>query len=211
MDIKTLIEQCRQDNAWSLGNQILYDMCVKYPFHKDNKEVIAKTWLIGRSYACSIERRKTPDDSISDDFYINKVAPLIIESDLDSWIRNVKNEKSLEVTLRTHKYLVDLLKSISGHETRSFASKYLHFHLPYDFFIYDSRAVSAIGILSRLLGRGRINYDRDKKIYDYEYGKYYEKCLAVLDKIREKHYVTLTCRQLDNILMEIANDKIRNG
>ena len=45
-------------NDWDLGNKILYDMCQQYPFHNKSSEVIAKVWLIGRSYAAAIERRK---------------------------------------------------------------------------------------------------------------------------------------------------------
>src|SRR5437762_51878 len=45
-------------DPWRLGNQALYDLCRKYPRHVDDAEIIAKVWLIGRTYAASIERGK---------------------------------------------------------------------------------------------------------------------------------------------------------
>jgi hypothetical protein len=52
------IEAIRTKSVWDLGNDILYEMCEKYPGHDEDNEIIAKIWLIGRSYAAAIERRK---------------------------------------------------------------------------------------------------------------------------------------------------------
>ena len=64
MDIKNLINKCKLDNEWSLGNSVLYDLCKTYPTHKDKKSIVAKIWLIGRAYAAAIERRKKDDEGI---------------------------------------------------------------------------------------------------------------------------------------------------
>ncbi len=52
------VEKALSNTAWDLGNQVLYDLCSKHPFHKTPQEIIAKVWLIGRSYAAALERRK---------------------------------------------------------------------------------------------------------------------------------------------------------
>ena len=41
----------------SVGNKVLYDLCKSYPMNDDVNGLIAKLWLIGRSYSASIERR----------------------------------------------------------------------------------------------------------------------------------------------------------
>lgn len=41
----------------SIGNKVLYDLCKSYPMNDDVNGLIAKLWLIGRSYSASIERR----------------------------------------------------------------------------------------------------------------------------------------------------------
>ena len=42
--------------------------------------------------------------------------------------------------LRTHKFLTDIFFGLTGLKMRSLVSKYLHFHCPEKFFIYDSIA-----------------------------------------------------------------------
>jgi hypothetical protein len=191
---------------WDLGNKILYDMCKKYPWHKEKSEIIAKVWLIGRSYAAAIERRRHTKEEIfdsADSFYVKKVAPMILKSDIDTWLYSLKDistelEKNLGIILKVHLQVTVLFYSISGLEKRSLASKYLHFHYPGLFFIYDSSAVLALSKLSNITGRvGRSKY----KESDNEYRKFCEKCLKIRDFIRESYCVNLTPRGLDKLLL----------
>lgn len=46
-----------ESESISIGNKALYDLCKSYPMNDDVNGMIAKLWLIGRSYAASIERR----------------------------------------------------------------------------------------------------------------------------------------------------------
>ncbi|MBB6698663.1 hypothetical protein [Clostridium algidicarnis] len=63
------IQKCIAGNGWSFGNEILYEMCGKNRKHKNADVVVGKVWLIGRSYAASIERRKNASEIDSgDDF-----------------------------------------------------------------------------------------------------------------------------------------------
>jgi len=70
--VKTAVE----GSDWDLGNKIRYDMCRKYPSHKKKSEILAKVWLIGRSYFAAIERRKNIEKKFDGDtYYLEKVAP----------------------------------------------------------------------------------------------------------------------------------------
>jgi hypothetical protein len=62
------IDASRRPWPWDLGNSVLYDLCRKHPSHKTADEILAKVWLIGRSYAASIERRKNVKETVGRDF-----------------------------------------------------------------------------------------------------------------------------------------------
>jgi hypothetical protein len=196
-------------NDWDLGNKILYDMCSQYPDHTHESEIIAKIWLIGRSYAAAIERRKNTGygEFGGDDFYIEKVAPEIKNSGIDAWLASLGgidgvSESTLDKILTVHLNVTELFSKISGLKKRSLASKYLHFHFPNLFFIYDSRAVNAVSHLSNVTGRvGRSNYNADN-----EYRKFCEKCLLIRKYVKENFDVILTPRNLDNLLLEVETN-----
>lgn len=193
---------------WTLGNSILYKLCKDYPLHKTDDEISAKIWLIGRAYAASIERRKKKYN-INDDFYSDVVIPKIRESDIDKWIRDCKDKKTKELCLLAHKKTTNLFKDISGLEKRSLASKYLHFHLPDLFFIYDSRASGGINILLKELNIGLTKKNIDKNTSDKSYASFFTKCLMVQDEISKQYSILLSCRDLDTLLIDIANEKLR--
>lgn len=201
------VDTATTGNEWSLGNQILYDMCRKYPQHKRKSEIVAKIWIIGRSYAAAIERRKNTKDTVFDgnDFYTEKVAPEILKSGIDSWLHSLKgydtiSESNIATILLVHRQVTDLFLTISGLEKRSLASKYLHFHYPDLFFIYDSRAAKAVSKLSNITGRvgGRAQNESDN-----EYRKFCTKCLKIREHIKHTYEVHLTPRSLDNLLLRI--------
>jgi serine/threonine protein kinase len=203
--MKKLIIGNMKPDVWSLGNSILYDLCKRYPKHETEEQIIAKIWLIGRSYAASIERRKQKDDKKNEDFYVNDVALKILNSNIDQWIKECLTKNSIQVYLETHKRVTDLYYDISGLEKRSLASKYLHFHLPEKFFIYDSRVLSSIGKLLKHFNENKFKISINVENYDEEYAKFYEKCFFITNKIREKYHEDLNCRQLDNLLISIGN------
>lgn len=146
-----LIQQATGPRVWDIGNNALYNLCRKYPDHTDDKAIIAKVWMIGRTYSAAIERRKPGKAPIQagDDFYIDHVAPGIRNSPMDNWLSRLRslgsvNQNSLPQILDTHASVTELFRSLTGLKKRSLASKYLHFHLPKVFFIYDTRAVDMI-------------------------------------------------------------------
>lgn len=200
-----IIKDAISSSPWDLGNNVLYDLCKHYPKHGNHQEIIAKIWLIGRSYAAAIERRKSKNVIADENFYLDKVAPEILKSNIDKLFDELRkfkeiNKSSLPTILKTHKELTDLLSRISGLDKRSLASKYLHFHFPDLYFIYDSRAVRALSKLKNYTGRaGSLRHPADN-----EYRKLFEKCLTLRISINKEYKHLLSPRQIDNILLSIA-------
>lgn len=203
MITKKMIEQATAHSVWDKGNGVLYDMCSRCPSHNADDEIIAKIWLIGRSYAAAIERRKQQSEDDGDGFYTNNVAPMIRKSKIDQFLEPLKGyrkitEDNFEEIMTVHFYVTDLFNKISGLDKRSLASKYLHFHHPTLFFIYDSRACSGIRKFSSITGRASKMADT---LADNEYRKFSEKCLALRSHIKEKFGDSLNPREIDNLLL----------
>jgi hypothetical protein len=196
------IADARNASVWDLGNRTLYDLCQDYPRHKTPEEIIAKVWLIGRSYAASIERRRN-SDQFSDGFYEATVAPTIMNSGLDEWLASVSKEESdgTSNALVVHKRLMDLFASITKLEKRSLTSKYLHFHRPDAFFIYDSRARRAI---TKVVPRLNRLPDISAECYDQEYKDFVRRCAWLRTEIWSRYSVRLTPREIDKLLLAMT-------
>jgi len=213
----------RVPDLGEVGNGILYEMCRKYPYHKSAPEIIAKVWLIGRSYAVSIERskrRKERKDAgqVSDDFYSDTVAPSFLKRDFDEILNNARNisvliEDNLILILKIHKEAVDFIaKEITGDNKRSFVSKYLHFHFPALFFIYDSRVSGVMDDTFKEIGGTTKDVKRMRKSlgdYDRAYADFFIKCFCFFRFCKEND-VPLNLRQVDSFLIRRANEKIRS-
>jgi hypothetical protein len=190
-------------SPWDFGNLLLYDLCRDYPSHSDDPTILAKVLLIGRVYAAAIERRHTEGGSrTSDRFYIDKVAPTIRHSGIDSWLERARqappgNPDTLRIVIEVHSKTTELFGKISGLQKRSLASKYLHFHLPQHFYIFDSRAQMAIRAFSGLLPRA----SRWNGAADPEYRKFAEKCFHLIEHCAGRFGLRLLPRQLDNLLL----------
>ena len=163
------------NKRWQYGNSVLYRMCKEQPEHKDIDVIVGKIWLIGRSYAAAIERRKNVFN-VGDDFYYKEVAPKLMEigPELDDRIAGLNKSKGLvkddfKMILSTHKFLVDVFYELTGLEKRSLASKYLHFHCPEKFFIYDSRARKRIRKLVKRPDKRLLTNEFE---HDPEYGDF---------------------------------------
>ena len=187
-----------------MGNQVLYDMCKKYPHHDDTDIIVSKIWLIGRSYAAAIERRKTDDNNINEDFMYSKVAPVIKRRSkkIDSMIDELNSldgnyKDNVETVLELHKYLMDTFKQITGLEKRSLASKYLHFHCPDKVLIYDSRAKESA---RKVVHRPNIN-PKWKNKYDEQYADFCARIIAMVNEIGTYP----TPREIDSFLLHHVN------
>jgi uncharacterized membrane protein len=187
---------------WAFSNMMLYDLCREYPKHDREDVVLAKVLTIGRIYAASIERRRHSVESAKGDaFYVRVVAPKIMNSALDEWIAALPavlspNRGELLPVLKAHRLLTKLFREISGLEKRSLASKYLHFHRPDLFFIFDSRAYRAV----RAMEVGK----EPQMLGDPEYSSFFGRCMNLRDRVNEEFHIKLTPRQLDDLLIAVS-------
>lgn len=201
--LRSLVEHAKERTPWHFGNEILYDLCRKYPLHTEVDVVLAKILLIGRVYAAAIERRKSKVNE-NDDFYLSDVAPKIIKSPIDRWIEKAKDKKrsaveSLDTMIEIHAKTTQLFSKISGLEKRSLASKYLHFHVPGLFFIYDTRAVEGMRAVSHIVGRATPYSGAGDK----EYRKFAGKCARLRSYCVSEFGINLQPRQVDNLLLAL--------
>ncbi len=206
---KKQLDTARQKNVWDFGNAILYKLC-KVNFNHDlDDHILTKVLFIGRIYAAAVERRKNKSNDINDNFYTDTVAPTFRKSKLDNKLSELKSAKpdkveNIKSVLQTHYYLTSLLKKITALNKRSFSSKYLHFHLPDLFYIYDSRAVTALRQFSSEVPKD-LQYILTLDNIDNEYAKFYCKCFDLKRQIKTQFNIDLTHRQLDNLLIDVAN------
>lgn len=191
-------------SRWEYGNSVLYRMCEEKPGHKDIDVIVGKIWLIGRSYAAAIERRKNATDG-GDDFYYDVVAPKLLEigPELDDRIDYLRKSKGpivddFKEILSTHKFLMDTFYELTGLEKRSLASKYLHFHCPEKFFIYDSRARAGIGKLVKRPNKDLLAAVPD---YDPEYGDFVCRMIELQEYLDKQLGVYELPRKLDSFLL----------
>lgn len=205
---KSIILNSINKTDWDFGNNILYKLCHNFPRHERKDIVIAKILFIGRIYSAAIERRKNKEEK-NDYFYVKKVAPKLINSELDFLLSTLNkerdiNEKNILNILKVHSYLTDLFKELTNLSKRSLSSKYLHFHFPKLFFIYDTRTVNALRKfnlkeLNQLKSSVKLNE------VDKEYGKFFIKSLVLKKEIEKKLNIEISVRQFDKFLIELDN------
>jgi hypothetical protein len=197
------VVQAMLPSAWDFTNRLLYELCREHPLHDDDAIIAAKVLLIGLAYSASIERRRNKGGGeTSEHFYIKTVAPKIRRSGIDAWIDEARQAPpgtpgTLRIVIEVHSETTKLFLKISGLEKRSLASKYLHFHLPEHFYMFDSRAQEAIRAFSDILPRA----SRWDGAADAEYRKFAEKCLRLTDYCEERFGLRPLPRQLDNLLL----------
>ena len=199
---KEMIDFAKKESYWDLGNQTLYDLCQINPKHETYEVIISKLWLIGRAYSTAIERRKNAIGTTSE-FY-RSVAKNVRQSELDDLLNKLPKKivepwHELGPAITTHKRLVEVFRELTGLNNRYLASKYLHFHMPNLFFIYDSRAAWAIKKVVPSL-KGTKTFSVDNHV-DPEYNSFCRRCQSLRDWISEHHGMDLTPREIDNILL----------
>ena len=201
-------------HPWDLCNDTLYELCRKNPSHRTDEEITAKITIIGRVYAASLERRKETESERGDAFVSNTVVPKIRDSKIDDWFNelareqiNVKRSKveRLSLALQIHANLVELFGRIAKQQKRSLASKYLHFHFPDAFYIFDTRAIGAVkGCLDK-----QLRVTDDDKEYDQQYSKFVRGCEELNKKIETVLGRRLSPRELDKVLLKLSAEASR--
>lgn len=186
---------------WEWGNEVLYRMCRDEPGHKSIDVIAGKVWLIGRSYAASLERHASDHMVEGENFYLKQVAPAVMESGIDKWLLDSGTigrvtDENVEIVLDVHKKCTELFKTIAGRDRRSFVSKYLHFHQPNAFFIFDSQANNAI---RKLLSGQRFKIPKG---YDDQYAAFVSRCLRYRDVTLDPQLGRKSSpRELDRVLL----------
>ena len=193
------VKEALSSTTWDVANQVLYDLCAAYPEHSRDDVIIAKVWIIGRTYAAAIERRRTIGVESGDEFYETHVAPTIRRSYIDDWFRELRTSSNDDtaLNLETHEKVNKLFDDISELEKRSLASKYLHFHFPQRFYIFDSRASKAISRLTKPIRRGLPSL----RAHDDVYARFYLRCKALTNDIVSNGGQHLVPRELDKVLL----------
>ncbi len=169
---------------WHVGNDILYEMCKKYPNHKDNAEVIAKLWLIGRSYSAAIERgaKYEKGENLTEPVYEKMLPKALSEyrEKIDEALSKL-NKLDLHQIFSTYDLILKCFHKVSGKWNRSLASKYLHFHQPDNFYLMDSRVkkglkyvIEALTLNIKIGIEDIKQFNVSKEIKEYE--KFYIKC-----------------------------------
>lgn len=119
----------------------LYDLCFQHGDHLREAVTAEKLRRIVRLYAeydgCSL----SPE----------AVAQRLGRSGVDSWFGLLASAEALDPAqlLETHHRMMAVFADLSDVEARSLASKYLHFHFPELFYIYDTVVAS---VAARLVG-----------------------------------------------------------
>ncbi len=198
---REFVKEALSIRVWDFANDVLYRLCRDNPGHADDDIIIAKIWIIGRTYAAAIERRSNATkESLGDAFYENEVVPTVRNSPIDTWFSALRTSSNddLALMLETHKKVMDLFCKISRLEKRSLASKYLHFHFPERFYIYDSRAYKAICGLTRGVGRDLPPQLRDR---DNVYARFFIRCERLRRELIPIAGRQLSPRDVDKILL----------
>jgi hypothetical protein len=143
-----------------------------------------------------VERRRVKDKFPGDSFYTRLLAPKVRNSDIDRWFEGLKRDKDGSEAIRIHKKLTDFLRSLTNLDKRSLASKYLHFHFPDQFFLYDSRASSSIKQLTPARDNQYISGNGDAS-----YELFFRRCQKLSQHIKSKFGKALSPRELDDVLL----------
>ena len=205
------IYSLEKKSIWDFSNQILYDLCKNNFRHDKIEQILTKVLFIGRIYAAAVERFKKAENSANVEELYNSVGNILKGSELDVQLAGLTkyeniNDGNINEILHTHFYLIRLLEEISKHKKRSFCSKYLHFHLPHLFFIYDSKADAALRKLKLNIPNDLNSIIKDDEYIDNDYATFFCKCYNLKAQIKRDYNIDLTNRQIDNLLLRLANN-----
>ena len=157
------------DRTWRATDETLYDLCRRHPGHSAIAGVNAKLWIIGRTYATGIERKirskRTQGSSMSQlgQYMLARTAELdAIFGPLTDIAEPITPDK-LRTIIGLHGRFVRLLQPLTrnAQSTRSFCSKYMHFHCP---------AVPIIDTYAERALRKAVRWQRSFRLFDLPAG-----------------------------------------
>lgn len=172
------------------GVRALYDLCFMCRHHLRDEIVIDKLRLITRLHGDSPAAPGTG-------FSAEAAAHNLAHSPVDHWFGALSTAEALDagLLLELHKRLMGVFDDLPEESARSLASKYLHFHFPELFHVYDRRIAHA---LSRVMGNdcGFLALAE----FDPAYGCFHACCRKLGDHIAPLVGRRLSPRELDTVL-----------
>ncbi|TAL53821.1 hypothetical protein [Pandoraea sp.] len=207
------IDKALDPRVTDIGNDTLYKMCEKHPAHRDEGAVISKIWIIGRAYAAAIERQAIKNLDLERKSASGKAAELLKSSTLDSNLADTLRQRTHFVkdpgrAVQIHGSVLATLDGMMARQPRSFVSKYLHFHNPRLFPIYDTQAKYALSKLTVQPPKNIwLNWSPDN---DKSYAEFCARLHWLVVHIKHNFKVTLTLRQADNLLIDTFK-RIQSG
>jgi len=167
----------------------LYELCFMHRHHFRDDIVADKLRMLVRLCA---ER-----GILVQNFSPEYVAHRLGRAHVDRWFGGLATAEKLDVALllEVHKHMMRLFDDLGEAEARSLASKYLHFHFPELFFVFDSRVDAA----AMILGEGECGYLALNE-HDPVYGRFYACARKLTDKMMPLVGRRLSPRELDRVL-----------
>jgi hypothetical protein len=169
-------------------SRALYDLCFFHRHHLRDELVADKLRLIGRLYA---------EYGAGLGFSPELGAHCLAKSPVDRWFSALSTAEQLDgwLLLELHKRVMDVFFDLPEAEARSLASKYLHFHFPELFCIYDSRVEAAV----HAMGEGDCGFLAIGE-HDPVYGRFHAGCRKLADRLAPVIGRRPSPRELDRVL-----------
>ena len=114
----------------------------------------------------------------------------------------------LRRAVEAHGRVVALFQQITGLEKRSLASKYLHFHCPNAFYIYDSRAAT---VMPKLVRKRDVTVSLKAGKSDWLYRDFCERAETLRQQIEADFHVSLCPRDIDKLLLHASDVMLRSS
>lgn len=166
----------------------LYELCFLHRHHLRDDIVADKLRLIGRLYA---------DHGAGLGFSPEYGAHRLATSAVDSWFGALATAEDMQAALplELHKRMMDLFASLPAESARSLASKYLHFHFPELFPVYDAMVDRAATALVEDAG-GYLALAECDPVY----GEFHARCRKLSERLGREIGRRLSPRELDRVL-----------
>lgn len=208
--VEKLADLVGQGTLWDRGDERLEALCQELEGHETVDEVSTKLWFIGRVYGAPLERGATEWDGSTAELY-ETVAGDLLASDLDQQLDELvetptESSEAASDVVECHASLTELFRNRTGKGNRSLASKYLDFHKPAHFFMFDSRAMNALTQIVDLreVKEKRGDFRDDAADYDDEYARLFMTCLWVLDALEDQLDDPPSVRRIDHALWKLG-------
>ncbi|MBI5329783.1 MAG: hypothetical protein HZB71_04125 [Betaproteobacteria bacterium] len=162
----------------------LYDLCFMHRGHYKDEIIADKLRLIARLYQDPLQ---------SPEYAAHRLA----RSAVDHWFGSLATAEELEASLllEAHKRVMDLFADQGEERSRSLASKYLHFHFPELFYVYDPE----VERLAREIVGGDCGF-LSLAEFDPAYGRFHACCRKLAERLIPEVGRRLSPRELDRVL-----------